>query len=1308
MEREKPYEINLNNTDKHTEKNQPSPVEKLHGKMKKQILDHARTEGEVASDKVKGEVRKKTGKALSQKNSVGDNISLQQNKHVLTHLKHYLAVWSDNFYPHQRKTFEKVIQHIAKGGTEGLIKIPTGGGKTKLFCDLLLAAGEPGMILVPRRSLLGQTKDALLQHGFLEKDITVVDTQASGSTTNEILMEYMSRPRSQSSQVVMTYQSLLALQRTSSELLDRFLSQISMAINDEGHRALGRKTATLMKQLLQIEYVEQQVENGEAEHAPTSLVPSTDVIDEEDVEVVGEEEEKEEVDTLEVDHILQQKKKLHFSFTATPKLLGKSIQDVYGVEAIEWVKTQELVENDFLILPRLVQPGIAEAKLDGDSSCTSKLLRELGEQEKFVMRNGKSVAEATLESYLTEKKRAGGYLPGVVFCPTIAYAEKYTQLLASRRIRSVRVTSGNDSYARGTSPEEAKTLLESNQIDLVVSVGQVGEGWDIPTLRAMIQTYPITSGAKYIQGMGRIMRSLKGEDIQKYPMKSAENTVIIEPRWQVYRDGRGGERVPVTHGGAHSSSVPETQRRGNVVTETLYEGTNCYDWLILHEEYDYGALKGHLNKWHMNMELKNAVLTPGYWKEYFQKIMTAESWRAMKLGEKGTIFTSQHGTGAYALARIFGIEGNPVGNLPVWYELGQKLWPESTAFDRINEKTEKEWQEYFQDNMTAEQWRDMKHSEKGKDFTEEHGIGVHALARIFGIEGNPVVFLQVWYELGQKLWSESTAFEKVAEKIMEQWQTYIQGKMSAERWRDMKRSEKGKNFTEEHGIGVYALASIFGIKGDPIGYQQVWYELGQKLWPESAIFEQIKEKTREDWQTYFQGKMTAEQWKDMKPSEKGKNFTEEHDMGVYALAGMFGIKGDPIGYQQVWYELGQALWPESTAFDRANEKTKEDWQTYFQDKMSAERWRDMKRSEKGKNFTEEHDIGVNALARIFGIEGNPVVFLQVWYELGKKIWSESAIFEQVKEKTKEDWQTYFQDKMSAEQWRDMKQSGKGKNFTEEHDIGVYALASIVGIEGDPVGHPQIWYELGQALWPESTAFDRVKEKTKEEWQKYFQDKMSAEQWRDMKQSGKGKNFTEEHDIGAYALARIFVIEGNLVSNMRAWYELGQKLWPESTAFDRANEKTKEDWQTYFQGEMTAEQWRDMKRSEKGKNFTEENEIGPIALARIFGMEGDPVSKIQLWYELGQKLWPESTAFDMVKVKTKEEWQKYFQDEMTAEKWRDMKQREKNKNFTEVHGIGPNTLARIFAIEGNPRGYLKVWYELGQKIWPDSTIFDTKK
>lgn len=75
-------------------------------------------------------------------------------------------------------------------------------------------------------------------------------------------------------------------------------------------------------------------------------------------------------------------------------------------------------------------------------------------------------------------------------------------------------------------------MLIENETDGVSTVAKVAEGWDVKTLRCALHFCPIRSEAKYIQGTGRIMRTLPSDEVNHFvgmTEKNTDNTIIIEP-----------------------------------------------------------------------------------------------------------------------------------------------------------------------------------------------------------------------------------------------------------------------------------------------------------------------------------------------------------------------------------------------------------------------------------------------------------------------------------------------------------------------------------------------------------------------------------------------------------------------------------------------------------------------------------------------------------------------------------------------------------------------------------------------------------
>ena len=90
-------------------------------------------------------------------------------KAIAGELKNHLNIEKENLRRVQIRGFEKLIKFVLTGKLSGLIKQPTGAGKTRFFGEILVAINMPSLVLVPRINLVNDTKDELV--GAEERDI---------------------------------------------------------------------------------------------------------------------------------------------------------------------------------------------------------------------------------------------------------------------------------------------------------------------------------------------------------------------------------------------------------------------------------------------------------------------------------------------------------------------------------------------------------------------------------------------------------------------------------------------------------------------------------------------------------------------------------------------------------------------------------------------------------------------------------------------------------------------------------------------------------------------------------------------------------------------------------------------------------------------------------------------------------------------------------------------------------------------------------------------------------------------------------
>ena len=440
----------------------------------------------------------------------------------------------------QKGALEAVQKNLEAGKWDGLVKLPTGAGKTRLFCEISGALGLPTLVLVPRKSLVEQTGEAyrkLQEDGAVAADAHISEITSDGGTAagqvRALLAAWDDAGPGRQEIIVTTYQSLTSLAVTDPAAFADLFVRVEALVSDEAHRSLGRKTRAAVAAGLE--------QNG---HVTWSALPAALR------ETIREEMGLEEDEALEGEDLCaalrlladvqnatealakmekEQGRKLHLLFTATPDLIDKSAE---GVSPYIYRATlADAAQDGDIVLPSLADVGPAKVTLGEGEEIGRHGVRD-GDLDGWIDRfeveeddgTMTPVAVAVTKKYLKLRKACGGHLPAVALCRTIEHAGRVVDLLRSEGIRTERVTS-----AKGDIPEKAaKARLQDGTLEAVVTVTKVSEGWDVPELSAALWYAPTLSPAKNLQANGRIMRAMEG--------KTRENAFIIEPAsWDVTR-----------------------------------------------------------------------------------------------------------------------------------------------------------------------------------------------------------------------------------------------------------------------------------------------------------------------------------------------------------------------------------------------------------------------------------------------------------------------------------------------------------------------------------------------------------------------------------------------------------------------------------------------------------------------------------------------------------------------------------------------------------------------------------------------------
>ena len=493
-------------------------------------------------------------------------------------IRKHLEFARDGLRDLQIKGLEKLANFVLSGKLLGLVKQPTGAGKTRFFGEVLSAISRRSLVLVPRVNLITDTKIALVGNaeqdidglGFLDSEVIAMEIKPGASAPDvfRIIVNDLNGNIERRSVLIMTYQSFLSISKKESQMLDNFMSTVMVIISDEAHRSLGKKTKRLISKYDSVNDDDDEI--------------SADYeLDDLDLETQQEIEEAEKL-------IDKKYPILHLRMTATPRLSLKDVHSEYDIDIIDWVRVEEAVTERVLILPQLPYIGKATYKLEDDQVINDALLNNLAEQERFRMENGQTVAECLTDKYLELREKHFRYLPAVAFCGTIAHAESYCQYLKSRGVRAIRSTSANQDYDAGVSPSDAKKLFHNETIDVVVTVTKVGEGWDVPTLRCAIWLVPRRSPAQIMQGNGRIMRTLPENSLHQ--AKTRDNTYVLEPEWELLRVSSSLRNKDEDSGTKKTvKNDPESDDKSKQSKVRLF---NFYENLVHLDEFHIDTVRG--------------------------------------------------------------------------------------------------------------------------------------------------------------------------------------------------------------------------------------------------------------------------------------------------------------------------------------------------------------------------------------------------------------------------------------------------------------------------------------------------------------------------------------------------------------------------------------------------------------------------------------------------------------------------------------------------------------------------------------------
>ncbi len=185
---------------------------------------------------------------------------------------------------------------------------------------------------------------------------------------------------------------------------------------------------------------------------------------------------------------------------------------------IDCADMQELISEGILVQPKYRPHFIHDLDLDGI---------DVGSGEYPVSRLTDEIIKSSMldyavHAYLEERSAIGATPISAWFCPDIRVAE-----ITRDRIKSIGINA--EIITAGTPLKERRSILaghETGEIEALVSVGVLTEGWDNPECNIIVHMRPTLSKVLWGQSVGRGLRSAPG--------KSQCTVIDVSSNWTTF------------------------------------------------------------------------------------------------------------------------------------------------------------------------------------------------------------------------------------------------------------------------------------------------------------------------------------------------------------------------------------------------------------------------------------------------------------------------------------------------------------------------------------------------------------------------------------------------------------------------------------------------------------------------------------------------------------------------------------------------------------------------------------------------------
>ncbi|MDD2656561.1 MAG: DEAD/DEAH box helicase family protein [Patescibacteria group bacterium] len=815
-----------------------------------------------------------------------------------------------NLREHQVSVFEDLRNFLESGGTSGYIELPTGTGKTVIFIEFLRVLDVPVVIVVPTKDLVRQTKTRLdqfapnLDVGSFFGETKEYDTKISITTYNSLpnLLNNNKFDKENLGLVILD-EAHETLSKKRSEVVEKLKKEFLVvgftATSEYSEtKTVGKLLGTEIHQMS----LREAIESGAL--APCSAMVAKTSFDISKVKI----KDTGDYDEEELDKVINvEARNKAVAEIATTSFAGKQ-KIVFCGTRNHAHNVAELIRASGETVEVVV--GDTQDKID-------QKYRDLGYKDGWKEAYDKKVINTVVSADLLTR---GTDLPSAEICLNA----KPTKSLVKAKQRGGRVTrldpnnpnkhavvvdfvdaGGKEEYA--SDDKLFFQILGGTEIlpigsdDYGQSAGGTRKGTGVPDIKGVEGIEVVVD----LEEMERLVAIKKEETIEEKQERYRE---IIKAQIGVddfcAMDYRKRLKFKIING---SSII------GLVALSSIFsiEGNpiNRDDIHIALAKFIYGE------------EVVNKVLekySPDTYRDVVRSQIDVAEFCNMSL-EKRRNFKISNGNseiGLMALSSIFGIEGDPTNKNDILISLAKAIYGEE-AMNKVLEKNSPEtYREIVKGQMGVEEFCVMgkEEKEKYKVSNGNRGISLRVLSNIFGIHDNPLKKNSAFIALTKAIYGEEEVNKVLEKDSSEAYRKIVMEQMDVERFCSMPREDR-LNFKVNSGIktkGLFALSSMFGIKGDPTSKYQVHVALARVIYGEAEVNKFLEGDSPKTYREIVKKQINFDDFCNMNIGERQKFKITNGSIvkGLFALSRVFGIEGNPIKKKNVHISLARAIYGE--------------------------------------------------------------------------------------------------------------------------------------------------------------------------------------------------------------------------------------------------------------------------------------------------------------------------------------------------------------------------------------------------------------